>query len=308
MGGRLYAGLGTLLACGAAAITWTGLPESFAIVGILGLAAGRPRQDGALLMRSHVRQRILCLMHEHNAMTRPQLCKALGISYTAATHHLRVLLASGILQESAAGAPNLRNRTYMLNGGSAPLQPGQASSISGAGVLAAIESHPLRRAVVEILDGGPTDYDGLCAGLNARGFSSLPQTTISYHLGLLRRNEVVQSRWVGRRKVYSIKLSVHDIRAQQIRAFAGKMQLWPLVKRLAHAPATASQLSAEGWKPAQGAKALIGLVELGFAWEDNGVFRLKPQLVAIASSSPEGWGGSRAVNHIVIPTAPVQVA
>lgn len=271
------------------------------LLGLRGLGTfllGRAMPAGLRVqpLRSKNRRRVLEAVHRRQPVRLPDLQDATGLSRGALRYHLRILVASHILQSHVPDSR--RNVTYMLNSGSlmfpAPPPASQRpraddpGADSMAATLSVGTSHPVRREVLGFLGScGPADADSLRGHLASLGRAPA-RSTVSYHLNLLEEAGLVQVRQVHRRKVYRLAVEPQAVQAEQYARFLRQERALPLVALLAQkgrvtADEACASLRGAGMAGSPAARLVDRLLGLAVLESDGGMLRLAPPIVPIAS-------------------------
>lgn len=147
---------------------------AWVVVKFGGLTALYMRVDAASVLRNANRQRMMAALREQPGQSVADLVRATGIAQVVVRHHLRMLLAHQLVAARAAGG----RRLFF------------AAGEARAAALHLTLKTEARRAVAVAIASSPR-------GLSQREISllaGLQQRLVSYHLGLLQREGLVEAR------------------------------------------------------------------------------------------------------------------
>jgi DNA-binding transcriptional ArsR family regulator len=221
--------------------------------GLLAFLLGRhtPRLVKAAPLGNPSRQRILKVIHTQQPVRITELRAATGLTKTALSYHLRILLAYEVIQRTKGDTG--RNTAFMLNSGSLAFrvfgdtdEPAvHDEGFLASEALAAVNSHPVRRSMHEIVqEHGPLDFEGINRERVRRGEEPLAQSSATHHLQILERAQALQARRDGRRKLYTAAIDAREARVEQYRRFLGQVRGTAIVHALGQGPATAEDVLA----------------------------------------------------------------
>lgn len=258
------------------------------LAGLLAFASGRlPELAGLLVGRvrrlakadafaSPTRRRVLQTLHEHQPAALPDLQRRTGLSRTALSYHLRVLVAYDLVQTRLPVDSSRRNRVFMINSNSLafdlPPQPQADAPVAADVALAAVNSHGERRWIFDAVhQNGPLDYRRLAALRAEAGRPPLPQSSASYHLSMLVKARALDEAWRDGRKEYSAAIDAAAAQLEQYRRLLRQAGALDAVRRLSRS------------EPAADDRAVDRLVKLGLAERKGASVALHPFLGGLAA-------------------------